>query len=92
MISPEAVKENLEEWLQNESWKLVYDHAPSDACKDYLAKMFYASETESEEAFDAMDDAERNLGLGDLKYVYHIMNGPERARLAKRIAALESST
>ena len=92
MINPDAVKANLEEWLQNESWKFVYDKAPSDACRDYLAKMFYASETEDEEAFDALDDAERNLGLDDLKFIYKIMSGPERARLDKRIKALEGST
>ena len=92
VISPDEIKRNLEEWLQNESWKFVYDHAPSDACREYIAKMFYASETEEEEAFDAMDDAERKLSAEDLKYMMKVMAGPDKARLARRIEALEGST
>ena len=89
MIDTQAVKENLQDWLENPSWKEVYDGAPSEECKEYIAMMFYASETEEDEAFDAMDELESELPIRDLRYLYSVMTGPEKARLGKKIADIE---
>lgn len=89
MIDPNAVRENLDEWLQNPSWADVYNGAPSEACRKYISMMFYASETEDEEAFEKLDELESGLLIDDLKYMMANSAGPEKARLAKKIAALE---
>ena len=89
MVDTNAVKANLEDWLQNPSWAEYYDNAPSDGCKEFIAMDFYASETEDEDAFRAMDDLESSLSLEDLKYLYENSEGPERARLAQKIRQLQ---
>ena len=76
MIDQQKVREVLDEWLQNPSWKEVYDGAPSSKCRKYIAMMFYSSETESQEAFDEIDRLEKGLSLTDLNYMYHVMDGP----------------
>ena len=85
MIDKSEVRKNLREWLQNPSWKEYFEKSPSDLCKDYIALMFYASETEDEEVFEEMDAMERKLSQEDLKYLYDNAVGPEKARLAKLI-------
>lgn len=80
------VEANLKGWLQNPTWKSFYDEAPSDKCREYIAMDFYASETESEEAFLKMDELLKGLGYEDLNYLYHRSIGPEKAKFAGMIA------
>lgn len=79
------VKENLEEWLKNPSWKMYYDAAPSEMCRTYIALDFYASETEDEEAFKAMDALLGKLSEDDLRYLMENAEGPERAVFARAL-------
>ena len=85
MIDPVAVRENLDDWLKNPSWAEYYNDAPSQKCREYISAMFYASETEEEEAFEAMDKLEETLTKEDLTYLYNNSTGPEKARLYKLI-------
>jgi len=89
VIDSKDVRRNLDEWLQNPSWKGIYDNAPSEACRKYLAMLFYASETEEEEAFDAMDQMEQNLSLDDLRYMLQNSIGPAKARYMSLIEKIE---
>ena len=86
MIDATAVRQNLDDWLQNPSWAAVYNDAPSENCRKYIAMMFYASETEDEEAFAELDRMEAALDKADLTYMYQNSEGPEKGRLAKLIA------
>lgn len=86
MIDPTAVRQNLDEWLQNPTWKELYDGAPSAACRKYIAMDFYASETEEDEAFDELDRMLEALDAEDLKYLYNGAEGPEKKRFAQLIA------
>ena len=90
MIDPAKVKENLRDWLRNPSWHEVYVTAPSERCRRYIAMMFYASETEEEEAFEAMDRMEEGMTKEDLTFMFNVMEGPEKARLAKLIQKLDA--
>ena len=83
MIDTQAVRENLDEWLKNPSWKEYYDAAPSQKCRNYIKMDFYASETEEEEAFEELDRLLKELGDYDLKYLYDNAEGPEKAKFAK---------
>ena len=81
-MNREAIESNLKEWLQNPTWKAYYEEAPSEKCKEYIALDFYASETESDEAFTLMDKMIRELDYESLNYLYHRAIGPEKAKYA----------
>lgn len=89
MINKQAVRENLDERLQNPTWKKHYDGAPSQKCREYIALDFYASETEDEEAFDALDAKLRELSREDVQYLYEQAYGPEKAKFAKLLEELK---
>lgn len=86
MISSENVTKNLEDWLQNPSWKEIYENSPSEACKAFIAMMFYASETEEDEAFNEMDRLESKLDLRDLMYMYDNSMGPQKKHFYQKMA------
>lgn len=90
MIDQQKVRENLDEWLENPSWKEVYDGAPSSACRKYISMMFYASETESEEAFNELDRLENELDMKDTMYMYDNTQGPQKKHFYLRLATLRS--
>ena len=85
MVNPRAVRENLNEWLQNPTWKEYYDEAPSQLCREYISLDFYASETEDEEAFKKMDRIIQDLRKEDLQYLYANAEGPEKKQYAELI-------
>lgn len=86
MIDPYAVDRNLSEWLENPSWKAIYENAPTEESKKYLEMLFYASETEEDEAFNALDALEELLKPVDYEYMYSFTQGPERAKWARKMA------
>lgn len=81
-MNQEAIESNLKDWLQNPTWKAYYDEAPTEKCKEYIALDFYASETESDEAFTLLDKMIRELDYESLNYLYHRSIGPEKAKYA----------
>ena len=83
MIDENAVKTNLAEWMENPTWKRYYEDAPTENLKAYIALDFYASETESDEAFDKLDGMLRRLNHDELEYLYERAIGPEKAKFAK---------
>lgn len=85
MVDKMAVRENLDEWLKNPSWHRYYDLAPSQKCREYIALDFYASETEEEEAFEALDAKLKELDEYDLRFLYDNAMGPEKEKFAKLI-------
>lgn len=86
MIKAESVQSNLKIWLQNPTWKAYYDEAPSERCKEYIALDFYASETESDEAFNALDAMLKTLDYEDVNYLCHRSIGPEKAKFAAMLS------
>jgi hypothetical protein len=69
--------------LENPTWKHYYEGAPTEALKAYIALDFYASETESEEAFDRLDGMLKKLNHEEVQYLYDRAIGPEKAKFAK---------
>ena len=71
----EKMDKALEKALKNKSLKNVYEKAPSEECKDYLAYTFYSSEyydpdVEDVETFDRIQDqVESRLAAEDWKYL-----------------------
>ena len=89
MVNASAVREGLNEWLQNPYWAEYYNTAPSDRCKEYIALDFYYSDTEDEGAAEALDKFEPFLELEDWEHIYKYTEGPERAKIAQKIAELK---
>lgn len=90
-IPMEAFRQNLNEWLENPSWREYYETAPSIKCQTLIALEFWYSETESEAAVEAMEGVEEDLKLEDWKHLYkYCGNNPRRRIIEKRIEQLES--
>ena len=87
MVNPRAVRDNLKEWLKNPTWREYYEGTKSELLREYIALDFYASETESEEAFAKMDRLLQDMSKTELQYLYENSTGPEKAKFAKLIEA-----
>ena len=89
-IPLEAFRQNLNEWLENPSWREYYETAPSIQCQTLIALEFWYSETESEAAAEAMECVEKDLSLEDWKHLYKWCgNNPRKGVLARRIQEME---
>jgi len=89
-MDKQAVFMTKEEWIENPYWAKYYEEAPSKECKQYIALEFYYSDTEDEEAAEAMDKLEPKLSLNDWKHLYaYCANNPRKGVIAKKIAELE---
>ncbi len=64
-----ALKESVDSFLENPYWKKYHDEAPSDACRKYVELDFYYSDTEDDEAAEAMDALEPSLSAEDWAYL-----------------------
>ena len=90
MVDANAVKEGLQEWLENPHWAEYYNGAPSEKCKEFVALEFYYSDTEDEEVAEAMDEIENQLSVEDLRWLMKFCgNNPRKGVLARKIAELE---
>ena len=90
MTDREDIKRNLEEWLQNPSWAEYYRSAPSDRCREFIALEFHYSETEDEEAGEAMDAIEEQMNAEELRHLMkYCGNTPRKGILARKIAEME---
>ena len=90
MVNAEAVREGLQEWLENPHWAKYYDSAPSDKCREYIALDFYYSDTEDDEVAEALDELEKDLTVEDWKHLLKYSDpGPERGKIIRKIAELE---
>ena len=91
MVDENAVKECLQEWLENKFWEAYYNDAPSERCKKYIALDFYYSDTEDDDVAEVLDELEDSLELNDWKYLLkHSQPGPERGKLLRKVAELEN--
>ena len=81
--------EILNEWLENSSWREVYEKAPSEKCREVIALEFVYSELETEEILEELEAAEKELALEDWQYLYkYAGNSPEKKRIHDRIVEL----
>ena len=87
----EAARELFSE---NSYWDDIYENAPSDACKEYLALTFYFSTFwdeahEDEEFYKAMQEVQEKLELDDWKYLLKYQgNNPGRVKIKQKIKEL----
>ena len=85
-IPMEAFRQNLNEWLENPSWREYYETAPSIECQTLIALEFWYSETESKAAVEAMEGVEEDLKLEDWKHLYKWCgNNPRKGVIARKI-------
>lgn len=90
MVDAEAVRESLQEWLENPYWRQRYETAPTDKCKEYIALDYYYSDTEDDEVAEALDAMESELTLEDWKHLLRFTDpGPERGKILQMIQKLE---
>ena len=90
MIDRNTIRENLEKWLQNPCWAEYYRSAPSDRCREFIALEFHYSETEDDEAGEAMDAIEKQMKAEELRHLMNYCgNNPRKGILARKIAELE---
>ena len=90
MIDRNTIQKNLQEWLQNPSWAEYYRSAPSDRCRQFIALEFHYSETEDEEAGEAMDAIEKQMNAEELRHLMkYCGNNPRKGILARKIAEME---
>ena len=83
--------ETLQSWRKNPFWNQYYKTAPSILCKTLIALEYYYSDTESEDAANAMDQVEESLGLEDWKHLYHYCgNNPRKGKIRRKIKELEN--
>ena len=84
--------ENLREWLENPHWRMYYEGAPSEKCRERIALEFLLSEDETEETAAELDRTEAELSLEDWQYLYRFSgNNPERKKIHERIIAMGGS-
>ena len=89
MLDRDEIRKNLEDWMGNPFWAEYYNGAPSEKCREFVAMELYYSETENEEAGEAMDAVEAVLEIPDLRWLMdHCGNNPRKKFLHDRIEAL----
>lgn len=89
----DCVKENLEDWLGNPSWRAYYEEAPSGKCRELIALEFYYSEYEMDETVREMETIEGELALEDWRYLYrHCGNNPRKKMIRERMEELEEKS
>ena len=87
------ILENLQEWLKNPFWAEYYHSAPSDRCRQFIALEFHYSETEAEEAGEAMDAIEEQMNAEELRHLMNCCgNNPRKGILARKIAEREKES
>ena len=90
MIDRDDLQKNLEEWLRNPFWAEYYRSAPSARCREFIALEFWYSETEDDEAGEAMDEIEEQMNAEELRHLMTCCgNNPRKGILARKIAELE---
>ena len=90
MIDRNTIQKNLQEWLKNPYWAEYYRSAPSDRCRQFIALEFHYSETEDEEAGEAMDAIEKQMNAEELRHLMkYCGNNPRKGILARKIAEME---
>ena len=90
MIDRDDLQKNLEEWLRNPFWAEYYRSAPSARCREFIALEFWYSETEDDEAGEAMDEIEEQMNAEELRHLMNYCgNNPRQGILARKIAEME---
>ena len=89
MVNAEEVKKCLDEWLENPYWAKMYNEAPSEMCKRYIALDFYYSDTENEAIAEMLDALETELSKEDWEHLLKFSEGPERGKIMEKLSELE---
>ena len=84
---PEArLKENLESWLENPSWREYYETAPSETCRTVISLEFWESEYETGAADDVIRSLEDSLSAEDWNHLYkYCGNNPRKKYIHDRM-------
>lgn len=99
VIDLKAVYANAEDWAaENPYWKDYYWMAPSEQCRKLIALEFWYSDHDCPDAdmvreiLLAMEEAEKDLGLEDWKYLYRFCGiNPRKAQIRKQIEKLSGT-
>ena len=78
----------LDTYLKNDSWKSIYENAPTDECREFFKMVFYHSANDEPDGMDYRELKEGvygNMGLDDWKYIYETIPGPFREVSKRKI-------
>ena len=95
-MNEKKVKEAVEVFTKNPSWKGYYDDAPTKECKRYVALDFYRSQNYSSMEQDEADavraeqkELQGKMGLADWKHLVQYQgNNPFRGLCLQKIREL----